>query len=633
MKKILIICGGLQIGGAERVAADLSLYAPPGEYEFHYLIFEGNENVYGAEIEGHGGKVICWPSPSSGYKAYMQRLKQLLEQNKYVAVHSHTMFNSGINLYLARKYHVPVRIAHSHTTRTETQVSHRQKLYEALMRRLIAFSATHFFACGKAAGIWLYGRRLFEKKGLVIHNGIDTGKFAFSPEKRQAVRDHLGLSENFVIGHSGTLVPVKNQEYLIRLMPEICRRIPSAKLLLVGRGDEENTEGLQRVIQETGMEDHVILYGPSLQVHELLNAFDVFAFPSKREGTPLALLEAQANGLPCIVSDHVPTDAFVTGLVQTLSLKEAQIWVDAICSAHRLNSDKYAAFVAKQGCDLKTTYSPVYAAYRGGQRRKQRREAIVAFSFDDGREDNFRVVQDILKPSNLPATFNITTGYVDGTCPPNLRPTQTPAMEVEEVRKLDQDPLFELALHGDRHLNIPEDIAEGRRKLMDWLGREEPCAFGFASPGSGLNLTELSFLGQEPFRSGVTYVRTSLRCKSLPHVRILARKAGRVLHLPIFYKLAYGDTLLKQKEGRILYSVPVMGDTRVSQILALIELCIRRKSAVILMFHSIEKEPQDTWSWREDRFLNLCRYLVDQRKKGNLQIYTVERLYEEGHFL
>ena len=171
MKKILIIPGGLQIGGAEKVAAEVCCYAPEGEFEFQYLVFEGEKNVYGAEIEAHGGKVFYWPQPSKNYRKYIKNLNRLMREEHYYAVHSHTMFNSGINLWVAKKNHISVRIAHSHTTKTEHPVSILQKTYECFMRSQIQKLATHCFACGEAAGEWLFGKKYFLKYGKVIHNG------------------------------------------------------------------------------------------------------------------------------------------------------------------------------------------------------------------------------------------------------------------------------------------------------------------------------------------------------------------------------------------------------------------------------------------------------------------------------
>ena len=97
MNRILIIPGALNMGGAERVAANICTYAPEGEFEFNYLVFEGHDNVYGPEIEARGGKVITVPVPASGYRTYIRLLRKLIKENRYDVVRSHTMFNSGIN--------------------------------------------------------------------------------------------------------------------------------------------------------------------------------------------------------------------------------------------------------------------------------------------------------------------------------------------------------------------------------------------------------------------------------------------------------------------------------------------------------------------------------------------------------
>lgn len=625
MKKILIICAGLQLGGAEKVAADISLYAPPDEFEFHYLTFEGYANDYGSEIEARGGTVLVWPSPACGYGAYIKRLDKLMRTNCYAAVHSHTMFNSGINLLVARKNRIPVRIAHSHTTKTETTVSVQQKLYEMVMRLSIAMFATDYFACGREAGEWLFGKRLFARKGIIISNGIDTKRFAFSAENRKKVRHELGLTDDaFVIGHSGTLIPLKNQSFLIRLMPQVCKVIPNATLVLLGRGDEKNIEVLNREIEDCGMEKHVLLYGETRRVYEFLSAFDVFAMPSLREGTPLSLLEAQINGLPCIVSDRIPNDAFVTDLVQVLPL-ESEKWVEKICCVVRRNALLYAAFMKERGFDVHETYQSVYRSYQG---RRELDRGIIAFSFDDGRVDNYTIVRQFLKSQNIPATFNITTGYVDGSCPKALLPTNKAAMSIDNVKLLGLDTLFELALHGNNHLNTAEDIAAGREKMMKWLDLSEPYLFGFASPGSGINLSDAEFLKVEPFRSGVSYIRTGLRYRTMKHIRILARKAGRVIHWPVFYKIAYSNTFMLPGNGRVLYSVPIMSDITVEQVAGLIDMCIKHRCALILMLHSIEERPQDPWAWSVSKFQTLCNYLVEQKDCGKLDIETVKNMYE-----
>ena len=353
------------MGGAERVAANICTYAPEGEFEFHYLVFEGHDNVYSPEIEARGGKVITVPVPASGYRTYIRLLHKLIKENRYDVVHSHTMFNSGINLAVAKTMGVPIRIAHSHTTRTERPVSRSQRIYEKLMQKLILWSATDLLACGVEAGAWLFGPKEFSKRGRVIRNGIDTDAFAYSEENRNSIREKYGIaSDEFVIGHSGTMIPLKNQEFLIRLMPKIRQNMPNARLMLMGKGEHSEQERLKGIASECSVTDNVIFCGAVMNVNECLSAMDVFAFPSLREGTPLALIEAQANGLPCIISDRIPNDAVMTDLVKPIPLEDEAAWVNAITNSHRCNSEQYAKKIADSGYSVKTAYSSIYKIYR-----------------------------------------------------------------------------------------------------------------------------------------------------------------------------------------------------------------------------------------------------------------------------
>lgn len=362
MKKILIIAGGLQIGGAERVAANISKYAPKDQFEFHYVVFEGIENVYGPEIERAGGTVFTIPSPSKGYREYIRTLASLIKRHQYTAVHSHTMFNSGINLLVAMLYGVPCRIAHSHTTKTERKVSIAQKAYEQIMRAIIYVTATDLFACGMDAGYWMFGKRAFQKKGILISNGIDIEEFAWSAEKRAKIRKEHGWEDAFLIGHSGTLLPLKNQKYLIGILPEILKKQPNAKLILLGNGTPEYFQELVCVAQERNVEDKVFFCGGVSNVSDYLNAFDVFAFPSLREGTPLAVIEAQTNGLPCIISDRIPKDVYLTNLITALPLEDKDSWITEICEAKR-STHNYVNEVASKGYSAKNAYQPIYDAY------------------------------------------------------------------------------------------------------------------------------------------------------------------------------------------------------------------------------------------------------------------------------
>lgn len=362
MKKVLIICAGLQFGGVERFATNIIKFAPKGEFQFDYLIFEGLGDAYVPEIEEQGGRVITFPSPQQGYRNYIKKLGDLIDHNHYDVVHSHTQFNSGINLWVAKKHGVPVRIAHSHTTAHENAISKKQQVYEKLMRKMILKNATVRCSCGVDAGKWMYGNHSF----IVIDNGIDTELFAYNEENRRNIRNQYHISkEAFVIGHSGTISKLKNQAFLIQLLPEIRKIKNNAELMLIGTGSDDEQKRLVSLANDNGMTDYVHFIGAVLNVYEFLSAFDVFAFPSLREGTPLALIEAQANGLPCVASDNIAPDAFLTDLITKTSLNEKDAWIKSITEAKRNQSEKYVDIIKESGYDAQESYKKLFAMYNG----------------------------------------------------------------------------------------------------------------------------------------------------------------------------------------------------------------------------------------------------------------------------
>ena len=196
-------------------------------------------------------------------------------------------------------------------------------------------------------------------------NGIETSRFSYDPAARERIRTKLGWEKSFLIGHAGHMVPVKNQAYLLRLMPELLKQRPNTKLILLGDGEDRPM--LEQTARELGLGKNVVFTGNVNNVHEYLSAMDVFAFPSLYEGMPLAIVEAQANGLPCVLSDRVPKDVFLTDLVQELPLEsEPENWADALLQAKRSEPSRYADELNARGFDTRTVMEKIFAIYDGG---------------------------------------------------------------------------------------------------------------------------------------------------------------------------------------------------------------------------------------------------------------------------
>lgn len=363
-KKILIIIGKLTIGGAEKVGRDIGFYADKDVFEIHYLVFGDEIGIYEKELEEKDCRIIHMPPPSTDYKAYYKNIKELIKQEKYDVVHAHTMFNSGWAMMAAQACGVPVRIAHSHSIRGPEKRGAVKNTYEKTMRKLILHYATHLVACGQSAGEWLFGKKAFKARGLLIYNGIGFDEFSYNKNTRNAIREKFGLTDKYVIGHVGHLATVKNQAFLIGIMPEILKNRSDAVLLLLGEGNDRDM--LQQKAAELGLEKHVIMTGNVSNVGEFMSAMDVFAFPSLYEGMPLAMVEAQTNGLPCIISDRIPNDVHLTDLVTALPVENSEeLWIKELCNAERDNPEMYADKMRDMGFDTKGMTSAVYEIYRG----------------------------------------------------------------------------------------------------------------------------------------------------------------------------------------------------------------------------------------------------------------------------
>ena len=364
MKKVLIVIGKLCVGGAERVGRDIGYYADKEKYEIHYLVFGKDRGDYERELIQAGCRIHHMPSPSNGYRRYYKNLIRLLKREQFDVVHSHTMFSSAWVLKAARRCGVPVRIAHSHTIRGPEKRTLVKRMYENAMRIIIRIDSTHYVACGKGTGNWLFGKKYFSKHGILIYNGIKLADYAYHEEARRRIRESHDIAGCFVLGHVGHLAPVKNQSFILKLLPDILERNEKAMLLLLGDGQDR--EKLLEEAGKLGIKDHVLFTGNVSNVGEYMSAMDVFLFPSLYEGMPLAMVEAQANGLPCVISDAIPDDVHLTDLVRSVSLKaDREEWVNAILSAGRNEPEKYEEKIRETGFDTMDMLKKIYALYEG----------------------------------------------------------------------------------------------------------------------------------------------------------------------------------------------------------------------------------------------------------------------------
>ena len=342
--RILHIVTYMGRGGLETMLMNYYRSLDRSRVQFDFLTHRDFRADYDDEIEALGGRIYRLPSLNPFSRSYLGTLDRFFgEHPEYRIVHSHLDCMSAIPLKAAKKHGVPVRIAHSHSSRQDRDLKYPLKLF---FKRLIPRQATQLFACGDEAGKWMFGTDDFR----VLNNAIDAERYCFDPKVRQEVRSELGIpADALVAGHVGRFMAPKNHGFLLRIFAQLP---DNAMLLLVGDGElrAEN----EHLAEELGIRDRVIFAGLRSDVERMLQAMDVFVFPSLYEGLPLSVIEAQAAGLPCLISDKVPIECKKTDLVTQIPLDASPAeWADAVASAAETPRRDTLAQIREAGFDIR----------------------------------------------------------------------------------------------------------------------------------------------------------------------------------------------------------------------------------------------------------------------------------------
>jgi len=304
------------------------------QFQMDFAVETAHPAPYDDEARALGSKVIPCADPRQPWRYSTTFRRILREHGPYDIVHSHGRYYNGFVLRLAQQEGVPIRIAHSHND-TYARQAYRgfvRPLYLTATKRWIARYRTIGLACSDKAAIDLFGAHWkADPTCRVLYCGVDLVPFA-APVDQTNVRAELDIPEDaFVIGNVGRFIPQKNHAFLLEVAAAVADREPNMRLLLVGVGTLR--ADAEARAEHLGIADRVIFAGSRTDVPRLLRgAMDVFLFPSLFEGLGLALVEAQAAGLPCIISDVVPPEAdIVAPLIRRLSLEQpVPVWADTV---------------------------------------------------------------------------------------------------------------------------------------------------------------------------------------------------------------------------------------------------------------------------------------------------------------
>lgn len=324
VKRVLVVTTtNLGFNGITSVIMNYYRNIDRNKVQFDFAIAEEIHETIAKEIKELGGIIYQLSSRKKKTIKFLKELKKLVKEKKYEIVHVHG--NSGtlyFDIHALKKAGVPMRIAHSHNSTCTHKIIHK------LLKNKLNKEMTCGIACSKLAGDWL-----FNKDYVILNNGIDIEKFKFNEQVRREYRNKLNIQDKFVIGHIGHFSYQKNHEYLINVFSEVVKKKANSVLVLLGDGKLRSD--IEDQIEQLGIKENVLLLGKRQDAAELMQAMDIFVFPSRFEGLPVVLVETQAAGLKSIVADTVTRECRITDKVSFFSLDEQEKWIDYI-----LDNDK-----------------------------------------------------------------------------------------------------------------------------------------------------------------------------------------------------------------------------------------------------------------------------------------------------
>ena len=324
--RILHIIGGMDIGGTETMLMNLYREVHK-EITFDFISYYDRDAYYDNEIKGLGGKVIKLNSPSRvGQIKSTMNLYKIIKNEKYEVVHAHTLFNCGTVMLAAKLAGSRIRVSHSHTN-LDLSKSVIKRIYFSLMRLLIRSYSTNLIACSNSAGKYLFGQDIADNfRYKVLPNYIDYNKL-LNCNDNFSIRREFGINnDDILVGHVGRFVDVKNHTFLIDVLDSMINKNNKVKAILVGDGPL--IEEIKKKVKQLNLEKNIYFLGLRDDIDFILNNCDLFIFPSIYEGLGLVMLEAQACGLPCIVSEAIQPEADLEiGLLNRLQLSDScEVW-------------------------------------------------------------------------------------------------------------------------------------------------------------------------------------------------------------------------------------------------------------------------------------------------------------------
>lgn len=324
--KVLFLVPNLRASnGVASFALNYFRNMDPGEVHIDFALYQDRASPYYGEIRERGCEIFILPSVKH-MKEHLRACDKILREGHYDIIHDCTLHISLLMMLCARNHHVPVRLLHSHSAKMgETKKKEiRNRLFMPVLRSL----ATDYAACSKLAGKAMFGKRDFT----YIPNVVDSRKYMYNEVERLKIRGKYNSKNKRIVGTVGRLAPQKNPIFAMDVFKKFSESCRDVEYWWIGNGDMDRQ--VKDYAEKIGIADHVRFWGGRDDVIELYQAMDVFFLPSLFEGLPVTGIEAQAMGLPMVVSDTVTNEIVYTDLVDYVSLASPlSAWSDHLQAA------------------------------------------------------------------------------------------------------------------------------------------------------------------------------------------------------------------------------------------------------------------------------------------------------------
>lgn len=346
MDRVAVIMGKYTPGGIKSVIMNYYRGMDKQKYQFDIFIYADSPDSDFTEIESLGGRVYKVSNIKKPLK-FIFDLKTKLRKNKYKIVHGYLNTLNVFAMLAAKLAGCPIRIAENLST---AHPGEKKTVIKDILKPFSRYFATNIAANSLYAAQWLYGDKASD--AYIIRNALDLDKYKYNSIEREKVRAQYALEDKFVIGHVGRFSYQKNHNFLIDIFSEVIKKDSHAVLLLIGYGELE--QKIKEKVSKLQLSSNVIFAGKTEDLSKYYNAMDCFVLPSFYEGLPVVGIEAQAFGLPCILSKEITQETKILDTCSFLSLEDpASTWADSILKTKKMCRPDNNEMVKNAGYCLK----------------------------------------------------------------------------------------------------------------------------------------------------------------------------------------------------------------------------------------------------------------------------------------